>query len=564
MKIGFLSSNHPYRVLLVMLLMFCLSTPYARGEEDEMVSAIKSIWPDKDVKVLKVKDNSLGNVTLTNYGAEVMEDGYTYQVAAAVVPDNAPAETFKLMDAHSTDGKQVQLKSIKTTAWISPPRDSIFIDDSGGRRKNIYIVQRVDFKCVDTNIYVTTSVNRDKGTTEANPDSQDPNSAYTRQLEQKYSPLSTDLAERAAGAICNTGCNASEIYKFYKSYLDIDKPGFEFGENFKKGQKRAFDEYPTNCPGQTKQAMLGLINEGYDAPAKMWSVTARWNSFQEDRGTPAEYNKFIRNLGGKIGMTQPVVRRFVHYTRKKDTLYAISKKLDKPLKEILLHVMMGQVNKISGAMTENSIDAAALIMIDDDKNSLINPETIKYYVNAADFTNNSLDSKAKNHEVLIDYVEFSTKVTGRKKLESGIGIMKEALFFVPQLIEIYDIEKEYMTADRTFDELQASFPDARRDYERSLMRLSLVRYSMRDSLALWNKLQEENKGAELALWPEDDQKVAYELVGQVNRNQSYFARLLKAHGVLLEELKQNKDAFVLTWYLLGYPENTLPPMEAIY
>ncbi len=75
-----------------------------------------------------------------------------------------------------------------------------------------------------------------------------------------------------------------------------------------------------------------------------------------------------------------------------------------------------------------------------------------------------------------------------------------------------------MTADRTFDELQASFPDARRDYERSLMRLSLVRYSMRDSLALWNKLQEKNKGAELSQWPEDDQKVAYELVGQVNRN----------------------------------------------
>ncbi|MEZ4548210.1 MAG: hypothetical protein R3B51_11050 [Thermodesulfobacteriota bacterium] len=98
-------------------------------------------------------------------------------------------------------------------------------------------------------------------------------------------------------------------------------------------------------------------------------------------------------------------------------------------------------------MTENSIDAAALIMVDDDKNSLINPETIKYYVNAVDFTNNSLDSNAKNHEVLIDYVEFSAKVTGRKKLENGIGIMKEALFFVPQLIEIYDIEKEYMTAD---------------------------------------------------------------------------------------------------------------------
>ncbi|MEZ4548211.1 MAG: hypothetical protein R3B51_11055 [Thermodesulfobacteriota bacterium] len=30
------------------------------------------------------------------------------------------------------------------------------------------------------------------------------------------------------------------------------------------------------------------------------------------------------------------------------------------------------------------------------------------------------------------------------------------------------------------------------------MRLSLVRYSMRDSLALWNKLQEKNKGVELA------------------------------------------------------------------
>ncbi|MEZ4548209.1 MAG: hypothetical protein R3B51_11045 [Thermodesulfobacteriota bacterium] len=249
MKIGFLSFNHPCRFLLSMFLIFCLSAPLALGQEDEMINAIKSIWPNKDVKVLKVKDNSLGNVTLTNYGAEVIEDGYIYQVAAAVVPDDAPAETFKIMDAHSTDGKQIQLKSIKTTAWISPPKDSIYIDDSGGRRKNIYIVQRADFKCVDTNVYVTTSVNKDKGTTRENPnpDSQDPNSAYTRQLEQVFAPLHRP-GGGAAGAICNTGCNASEIYKFYKSYLDIDSPASS-SERISKRDKSVLSTSADELPG---------------------------------------------------------------------------------------------------------------------------------------------------------------------------------------------------------------------------------------------------------------------------------------------------------------------------
>jgi hypothetical protein len=48
------------------------------------------------------------------------------------------------------------------------------------------------------------------------------------------------------------------------------------------------------------------------------------------------------------------------------------------------------------------------------------------------------------------------------------------------------------------------------------------------------------------------------------------AELTKAHGILFEELKEKRDALILTWYLLGYPEkdrngnDLLPPMEVIY
>ncbi|MAT40675.1 MAG: hypothetical protein CL946_13855 [Ectothiorhodospiraceae bacterium] len=213
-----------------------------------MITAIKSIWPDKEVKVLKVKDNSLGSVTLTNYGTSVIEGGYEYQIVVSIAPEDTPAETIELMDMEPPDAKQFEIESIKSSAWIIPPRDFILTNDQGGRRKNIHIVQRVDFKCVDSNTYVTTSILKDKGSTVADPTSQDPESAYTRQWSQKLTPVSKKYAETAASAVCNTGCNSSEIYKFYKSYLDIDKPGFEFGDNFRKGSHRAFDEYPKDCP----------------------------------------------------------------------------------------------------------------------------------------------------------------------------------------------------------------------------------------------------------------------------------------------------------------------------
>lgn len=557
--------------LLIYTLFVFLLNPLAYGQDDEMETAMKSIWPDKDVKVRKEIDDTLG-VTITNYGVNVLEGGYDYVVVVAIMPDNPPADLLQLLTDQPVESKEYEVKGIDPPVWITRAQLATYFNEDMTTRNNKYIVQNTDFRC--GNKYITVAIHKDSGSSQFDQSFNDPNSSKVVNWTNKLLPLSKELAQKTASAVCGGGCNTSEIYKFYKKFFNVQQSSLaflgvqfdeKFNKNYKEGYERAYTTYPLTCPRQTKQAMLNLINGGFDAPEIMWRITAKKAGYQEEKGTPPEYGNFYKNLAASLGNKDPLVRRFVHYPRKMELRISVGKKMDKPLKDILLHIISGQVSKISGKITEHSIDAASWVLLDENNARLFDADKFKYYVDLFDFTNSSLSSDAKGHEVVIDYIGLYGKNSGKKKVEKGVGLIKEAMFFLPELIKLYDIQMEYNFVNRTFDELQADFPDTRRAYEESLLRLNLIRYGMRDSLAEWKMLQERNKQYDsIHSWPESDREIAYKLVGTISRNQSMFAKLNEAHGILLEELRVKKDEFVLTWYLLGYAKGTVPPMEVIY
>ena len=557
-------------ILIFSLFLFHLMQ-FSYAQDDEMQTAIKTIWPDKDVKVRKVLDNSPG-ITITNYAAIVVEGNYEYAVSVGIIPENAPADVLETANLQPIQSKEYKIDGVPPPVWITGARLGIYLNEDMSARENQHIFQITDFSCGDK--YVAITVNKDSGSSKSDPGFDTPQSPKSVQWTSTLLPYSKDIAKRTASAVCGGGCNAGEIYTFYKKFLDAERSslapfGVRFNDKFNKFYKdnysKAFAGNPTKCPSQTKQAMLKLIRGGFDAPEMMWRITAAKNSLQEQRGTPAEYGRFIRNLGGSLGNTDPLVRRFVHFPRRLDMQAVVGKKMDKPMKDILTHILMGQVKKISGKITEHSIDAASWVLIDENNESLFDADKYKYYVDLFDFTNSSLSEDAKEHEVLIDYVELYGKDSGKKKVEKGVGLIKEAMFFIPELAKLYEIQLEYNFVSQNFDQLQTIFPDVRRSYEQSLLRLNLVRHGMRDGIATVKRLEEKNKKYDrVADWPEEDRKTLYELTHEFNRNWSFLEELTKAHGILLEELNLKKDEFILTWYLLGYPSGTLPPMEVIY
>ncbi|MAT40676.1 MAG: hypothetical protein CL946_13860 [Ectothiorhodospiraceae bacterium] len=312
--------------------------------------------------------------------------------------------------------------------------------------------------------------------------------------------------------------------------------------------------------------MLNLMKEGYDAPAKMWAITARWNSFQEDRGTPDEYGKFINNLGnnlGKRGKTDIVVRSFVHYTRKKELLYAIDQKLNDKMKEVLLHVLTVQYNSAARAFREHAIKAVSEKLITETGKKVIDPKSVMFYIELTDFGIKA--SEGGKGSAAVSFMRVMDKAEKNDKAVAGSKIMRELLFFVPTLYDLSILFTERSMINRSFpEELTRDYYDSRAAYEQALVNLSLLRMLMRDSLAEWKEMVKRHDGLSYTQWPEPDLSRAIELVGGVSRNQSLFALYLKDHEIYLNEVYETKDAFALTWYLLGYPENTAPPMEVIY
>ncbi|MCZ6790966.1 MAG: hypothetical protein O7C70_04135 [Candidatus Dadabacteria bacterium] len=196
-----------FRKFIYIPLFVFLLTSFAYGQDDAMETSIKSIWPDKNVKVYKNIGNIIGT-SITSYSVTVDEGGYEYLVTLHILPDYASEVLRKKIGSQPVESKEYQVKNIDPPVWITRAGKTILVDTDRSKRKNLYIIQKTVFRCGNT--YITTTVLKDSGSSQSDPSFQNVDSPKSKEWTAKLLPVSKDFAQKVAQSLgcCPNGVRA--------------------------------------------------------------------------------------------------------------------------------------------------------------------------------------------------------------------------------------------------------------------------------------------------------------------------------------------------------------------